>query len=443
LNKGALAVLAEKEPAAGCSVTWIQVPDSRLALAQLSTCFFQHPSRELLLTGVTGTCGKTTISSLINHIYYTADLNSGLIGTVQIQNGSQSWAANMTTPDALELQKMLRLMVNSGVTHAAMEVSSHGLAQKRVNGTNFRGCIFTNISPNHLDFHQDVEEYAQTKKRLASLVETGGFILANGDDPFFRTLKKPYENTLFFFGEDPSCDFHIHSISSGLQGSSFKVSLPIIKQLENITSQKDSLHLHIPLLGRHNVYNAAAAAAAALLINIQEENIIKGLASFRGVERRMQLYRFHDLYVIDDTAMSPGSIDAVFNTLEELPFSDLVIVNAIRGSRGTRVNEDNGRFLARWSKNLKVRQFFSTSSISHVDERNKVLPEEEEAFFQGTHSLGVSPKHFGELPEAITQALKVVKPGTTLLLLGAQGMNAGLATVQEQLEKQQILVALS
>ena len=155
----------------------------------------------------------------------------------------------------------------------------------------------------------------------------------------------------------------------------------------------------------------------------------------------MQLHHFHDIQVIDDTAMSPGSIDAVFSTLQELHFSDLVVVYAIRGCRGTRVNEDNGRALARWSKDLNVRHFFSTSSISHVDEQNKVLPEEGEAFLRGSRSLGISPKHFMELPEALSQVLKVVEPGTTLLLLGAQGMDAGLAALQEQLKNRQVLVA--
>lgn len=432
-EKGAVAFLAEKEPTRGYSLPWIQVSDSRLALAQLSSNLYGHPSRKLLLTGITGTCGKTTTSTLLHHIFSATGLKSGLIGTVHICCGEQNWPAKMTTPDALELQRLLRLMVESDVTHAAMEVSSHSLTQKRVEGIHFQGAVLTNISPNHLDYHLDLEEYVETKKRLVPLVKSGGFILANGDDPFFRNLKNPETTNLYFYGEHPSCDFQIHNVSLGVLGNNFALSLPCSKLAGNGIR---SLHLKSRLLGRHNVYNAAAAVAVSLLLDIPMKNIREGLASFHGVERRMQIYPFRGMQIIDDTAMSPGSINAVFAALQEMSLTNPVIVFAIRGCRGTRVNEDNGRALARWSKELKVKHFFSTSSKSHVDEHNKVLPEEKDAFFKGCQSEGVHPIHNMELPETIIQALKVTKPGNTLLLLGAQGMDAGLAILWKQLKTQ-------
>lgn len=434
LQKGAVALIAEKNPAIDCPVPWITVPDSRLALAKLSAILFRHPSRELNITGVTGTCGKTTITTMLHHIYRTADLNSGLIGTVVISYGNQCKPSKMTTPDALELQKVMRQMVDNGVTHVAMEVSSHSLAQKRVEEVCFQGAIFTNITPNHLDYHLNLEKYAETKKTLASLVEPGGFILSNGDDPFLRNLKHPSKSDLFLFGEHQSCDFHINSVSLGIQESSFELTLPRKKPAGKISFQKEFLHLRIPLLGKHNVYNAAAAVAAALLNGLPEEGVINALASFRGVERRMQLHQFGNMQIIDDTAMSPGSIDAVFSTLQEISVHEPVVVYAIRGCRGTKVNEDNGRSLAYWSKVLKVRHYFTTCSNSHVDEQNMVLPEEKEAFLKESHASGVYPKHYTELPEAILQALKVVEPGKILLLLGAQGMDAGLQIAGEYIK---------
>ncbi len=442
LAKGAAAVIAEKEPPAQCQATWIQVSDSRLALAQLAAAFYGHPSRELQLTGVTGTSGKTTTTSLLQEIYKKAGLNAGLIGTVHIHCNHQSWRAEMTTPDGLEVQRLLRLMVDSGVTHAAMEVSSHSLAQKRVDSLHFDGSIFTNISPNHLDFHQDLEEYADTKKRLASLVQDRGFILVNGDERFFRDLHEYARAPLFSFGEHPSSDFTIRNIFLEKQGGIFGLKLQNKKLLEKISSGKDYFRFGVPLLGKHNIYNAAGAAAAALLTGISEESIFSGLASFRGVERRMQLYQLGDVYIIDDTAMNPGSINAVFNTLKDLGFSRLVLVYAIRGKRGTAVNEDNGRTLAGWAKTLPVHDFITTCSSGHVDEQNRVLPEEEEAFFRGALFAGLSPRHFTELPEALAQAVKSISPGATILLLGAQGMDAGLNILKEQLGAEEIKSAI-
>lgn len=441
LRKGAVAIVAESEPLPVMPpVTWVQVADSRLALAKMSANLYRHPSRELMLTGVTGTCGKTTITTMLQQIYRAAGYNTGLIGTVNIQCNGQAWPSRLTTPDALEVQRLLRLMADYDVSHAVMEVSSHGLAQKRVENINFQGALFTNISPNHLDYHKNLRDYAMAKWRLASLVKQGGFILVNGDDPFFRNMQAPAKQLdHLFLGTHPLCDFRIGNVVTGNNGYSFSLTVQNRTLLDKYPSlHHDFLPLEISLLGKHNVFNGAAAAAAALLTGTGAEQVRQGLATFSGVERRLQSYRFDHLQVLDDTAMSPGSINAVFNTVEEMAFSgpELLVVYAIRGRRGTQVNEDNGRALARWVKKLKIRHFFSTCSINHVDDLNTVLPQEREAFFRGTRTSGVTPIHFSDLEEALLQALKAATPGSTLLLLGAQGMDAGLMLLKEQLGEQ-------
>ncbi len=436
LKKGAVAVVAEQPPPGAPAATWIQVPDSRVALARMAANFFDHPAREMLLVGVTGTSGKTTTTSMLQEIYSTAGISNGLIGTVSVHCNRQVWPALLTTPDALELQRLLRHMADSGVSHVAMEVSSHGLAQKRVDGIDFHGTIFTNISPNHLDFHQTLQNYTAAKWRLASLVRAGGFVLANGDEPFFRGMRIPANVSHFFLGCDQFSHFRIHDIVLEKQGSFFSITIAHDKIRDRYPNlKKDDYFFHIPLLGKHNVFNGAAAAVSALLTGVAEENIMHGLEFFKGVERRLQFYQCGDLQVLDDTAMSPGSIHAVFQTLQELVFngSDLVVVYAIRGRRGIQVNEDNGRSLAEWVNKMKIRHFFSTSSVNHVDEQNEVLPEEKEAFLQGVRSGGAATKHFDDLEEALAQAMAITIPGTsTLLLLGAQGMDAGLKIIQEQ-----------
>lgn len=442
LRKGAAVVVAETPPLNECSATWIRVFDSQLALAQLTANFHGHPCKELILVGITGSCGKTTTSTLLQNIYEAADKNTGLIGTVNNSCRGDSWPASMTTPDALETQNLLRMMVDSGVTHASMEVSSHSLAQKRVDGIQFDGTIFTNISPNHLDFHQNLENYVQSKKRLAFLAKERGFILANADDPFFKNLKPGNNVALYFYGKHPSCDFYISNDNVRKDGSFFRLTVQNPEVLEYCCSDKH-YHFYVPILGRHNIYNAAAAASASLLTKIPENYLYSGLASFRGVERRLQIYQLDGFNIVDDKAMTPGGINAVFQTLQELSFSRMIVVYALRGSRGTQVNEDNGRTLAQWIKQLKINYFFSTSSVSHVSQDNEVLPEEEKAFFRGARSAGRSPLHFKELPEAISQALKVAAPGSALLILGSKGMDEGVRVLQEQLEKAPVNVSLA
>ena len=437
ITKGAKAVVAEKKSPEGCPVAWLEVSDTRLALAQLAVAYFHKPSGELFLTGVTGTSGKTTTTCMLQEIYHTAGLNTGLIGTLYIKCRRQVWPARLTTPDSFELQKLLRYMVDSGVSHAAMEVSSHGLALKRVDGTEFRGAVFTNISPNHLDFHLDLKNYSKAKVRLASLVHPEGFILVNGDDPVLQQQYFPTKIVPIFFGTGGANDFIIENISLSENGSRFQLKIKNRNSMGKIHLPKEA-SFQVFVLGRHNVFNAAAAASAAFLAGIDEESIVAGLSSFRVVERRMQPHRLGELNIIDDTAMNPGSIDAVFRTVDELSLPNPVVVYAIRGSRGTEVNEDNGRSLARWVKALNIRHFICTCSTGHVDEENEVLPEEKEAFLRGAFSAGRFPEHFTELPEALAQAVKVASPGSTLLLLGAQGMDAGLKILQEQLQEEKV-----
>ncbi|MDO9534442.1 MAG: UDP-N-acetylmuramyl-tripeptide synthetase [Bacillota bacterium] len=432
LGRGATVIVAEEKPYLPSPAIWIHVPDSRLALSLMAANFYGQPSQHFSLIGVTGTCGKTTTTSMLREIYETAGLISGMIGTVEVHCARQTWLSRLTTPDSLELQRYLHLMVESGVSHAAMEVSSHGLALKRVDGITFQGAIFTNISPNHLDFHKNIEDYAATKGRLASLVKPEGFLLINKDDGYLQKLSFSTKSKCFYFGTLPSCDFMIQDTILGEQGSSFLLKVRNRELMESLTLE-ETYPLRIPLPGMHNVSNAAAAAAGALLSGLRKESVADGLASFRGVERRMQIHNLAGLQVIDDTAMNSGSIDAVFNAIRSLSPNKLVLVYAIRGRRGVKVNEDNGKALGKWVKDLQIKYFFSTSSISHVDERNQVLPEEEDAFFSGVISSGLYPCHYPELKDALAQALEVAAPGSALILLGAQGMDAGVKILQEQL----------
>ena len=183
LNRGAVAVVSEVGAPHGVTQPWIQVPDARLSLAALSATLYGHPSEELTLVGITGTNGKTTTSYLLTSIFEAAGIRCGRIGTVGYQVGSREVAAARTTPEAPDLQRMLREMVTDGCGACVMEVSSHALTLRRADHLRFASAIFTNLTRDHLDFHSDMEAYFVAKRRLAELLPEAGIAVTNLDDP--------------------------------------------------------------------------------------------------------------------------------------------------------------------------------------------------------------------------------------------------------------------
>jgi len=183
---GAAAVVAES-PAVDTRVPWIVVPDARVALAFLAAEFFGHPSREMRVIGITGTNGKTTTSYLINAIFEAAGVPCGLMGTVAYRIGTRTLDATRTTPEAPELQALMRQMVDAGCGACVMEVSSHALALHRADGIDFAAAVFTNLTRDHLDYHGTMEHYALAKQKLFTWPRLRLAVI-NLDDPFGREL---------------------------------------------------------------------------------------------------------------------------------------------------------------------------------------------------------------------------------------------------------------
>ena len=179
---GAIAVVAETAKPAGVSVEWIQVPSARAALAELSAAFYRNPSEELVLVGITGTNGKTTTSYVLASIFEAAGVKCGRIGTIGYRIGGRELDAARTTPEAPELQQMLRGMLAEGCGACVMEVSSHALALRRADSLRFAAGIFTNLTRDHLDFHGDMEAYFNAKRRLFEVLPDGAVGIINVDD---------------------------------------------------------------------------------------------------------------------------------------------------------------------------------------------------------------------------------------------------------------------
>ncbi len=382
-GKGALAVVTDSpEDLPDLPIPVHEVPCARRALAELAACFYRHPSRGMALAGVSGTNGKTTVTFMLEHIFRQAGLTAGLIGTMCVKAGKTSCASTLTTPDALTLQRYLATMRQNKVTHAAMEVSAQGVEMQRVHGVRFSCGILTNISPDHLDFHGDFAAYRRAKENFVSLLGTDSPLIINGSDPYCLVAASRHSGPVIVAAVGEPADAAAQIVARSSIGSTFRLSFS--RSLTTVDGQRlvpDPVLVSLKLPGRHNVENAVLAITAALLHGIPVETAAGALATFAAVTRRMEVFHLAGMTIIDDTALNPGSINAVFDTLGAFRHDRLIAVTAVRGCRGVAINVANARTLAgQW----RTRPFtlIVTASKDNVGPADAVSPQEKSAFCQ-------------------------------------------------------------
>ncbi|MDK2855949.1 MAG: UDP-N-acetylmuramoyl-L-alanyl-D-glutamate--2,6-diaminopimelate ligase [Bacillota bacterium] len=428
--KGAVAVVAEVQEQA-IPVPCLIVPDSRLALAELAAHFYGHPSRSLEVVGVTGTNGKTTTACMIEHILRTAGHPTGLIGTVGVKYRTAVFPAHLTTPGADELQAHLAAMRAEGLRFVVMEVSSQGVKTGRIHGLRFSFGVLTNITLDHLDTHASFQEYMAMKKRFLDMLAPDRTVFVNCDDLGARTLLENLSARVVTFGCHPQSDLQITQLANEPGGTRFTLLIRRPVHTHSLTVAPLTLPLGLRILGAHNAANAAAAAGVALALGVEAKYVAKALATFPGVERRLEVYRLGKVTVIDDTALNPASLEAIFAAVTHLPYRRLLVVYALRGRRGPAVNRINALVIAQWAQRLSFNALITTNAVYHVGPNDTVTPEEEAAFFATLRACGLTSLHFPDLKEALAAALNRIRPGDLLLLLGAQGMDAGHALLQD------------
>ena len=291
---------------------FIVVSNSYSAYAKLAEFFYGYPSEKLTLAGITGTNGKTTTAYLLYSILNNSNIRTGLISTVEYNTGNYCNPAERTTPDALELQKLFNEMNSAGCTHAVMEVSSHSLDQNRTGSAKFAVGIFSNISGDHLDYHNDMSSYFTAKKKLfTNHISKDGASLINIDDAYgeklyYSLLKNPISKC-YSYGVSENADFRISKINLAINKSSFSLALPSGEQIE-VTS---------PLCGRFNIYNTASAVAAAHLMHINPVSILRGIANMPAVPGRMEKCSGNPLVFVD-YAHTDDALGNVLSTISEL-----------------------------------------------------------------------------------------------------------------------------
>ncbi|MBB6096622.1 UDP-N-acetylmuramoyl-L-alanyl-D-glutamate--2,6-diaminopimelate ligase [Deinobacterium chartae] len=316
------AVLAVGEGSAHSPLPYLRVPDPRAALADLAAALEGHPSRALRVVGVTGTDGKTTTSWLTHHLLRTAGLAPGLLSTAgyRLPGGAlQHFPAHFTTPEAPQVQRVLRDILEAGGRSAVLEASSHALALERVRAVDWDVAVWTHLSREHLDFHGDLEGYFAAKARL---VERAPFAVLNADDPWTARLKHRPHTT---YAEQAPADWRASAVHEGPDGLRFRVDSPA-----------GVLEAHLPMTGRFNVQNALAAMAAAWHLGASADQLLSGLSSFPGVPGRMQLIPgpANDTRVIVDFAHTPPALEKALLALRPTtPGRLIVVIGSAGGNR--------------------------------------------------------------------------------------------------------------
>jgi UDP-N-acetylmuramoyl-L-alanyl-D-glutamate--2,6-diaminopimelate ligase len=339
LARGAIAAVAESAPPLDVRAPWVQVPDARLALAALSAILCGDPSERLLLVGITGTNGKTTTAYLLASIFEAAGVPCGRIGTVGYRVGRKEIAAERTTPEAPELQAMLRDMVAQGCGACVMEVSSHALSLKRADYLRFAGGVFTNLTRDHLDFHRNMDDYFAAKRRLFELLPEGAVAVVNLDDRRGTELV-PVVRRPVTYAIDAAADVVPARLTSSLDGQQFEARTP-----------RGALHLRSRLVGRANTYNILAAAATAMALDLPFGAIERGIADLASVPGRFQLVSEprDDVRVVVDYAHTDDALKNLLETATPLAAGRIVTVFGCGGDRDRTKRPLMGAVAARLS----------------------------------------------------------------------------------------------
>jgi UDP-N-acetylmuramoyl-L-alanyl-D-glutamate--2,6-diaminopimelate ligase len=341
-RRGAVAVVAETAPPAGAGVPWLPTTDARLALADLAAVFYRRPSDELTVVGVTGTNGKTTSAYLLASVFDAAGLPCGRMSTVTVRvapGPAGERDAAHTTPEASDVQRLLREMADSGCKACAMEVSSHALVLHRVANLRFAAAIFTNLTRDHLDFHVDMQQYFAAKRRLFEMLPAGAPAVVNVDDPKGQELASSLPRVITY-GIDRPADVRAAGVHSTLEGLAFEAVTP-----------RGSLAIRSPLVGRPNVYNILGVVAAATALDLPAAAIEAGIARLERVPGRFQVVSgtTDDVRVVVDYAHTDDALKNLLETARPLASGRVITVFGCGGDRDRTKRPLMGAVAARLS----------------------------------------------------------------------------------------------
>lgn len=403
IERGASAIVVER-PESHSRATSLVVADSRVALADLAFTFYQKPALRLKMAGVTGTNGKTTTTFLIKHICENAGLRSGLIGTVRYEIGERILPATRTTPESLDLQELLAQMTGAGCKAAVMEVSSHALAQERTRGLEWDVAVFTNLTQDHLDFHETMANYFEAKARLFTGLTSQpnkkeAKAVINMDDPHGEKLiaRLGRDIPVITYGMSARADFRASNYRAEFSGTSFQLDA------------RGKIYLvRVPLIGRFNVSNAMAALAAANSLGVSLREAVLSLAKSPQVPGRLEsVPAKRQFQVFVDYAHTPDALLNVLKTLRELSPRRLIVVFGAGGDRDQQKRPLMGR-----AADQNADYSIITSDNPRKEDPLAIIDDVKK---------GVRSTNFETVPdraEAIARAIALAQPRDIILIAG-------------------------
>src|SRR5437899_2207329 len=403
IDKGASVIVAEHENN-DPRVTCLVVDNTRTALADLSAAFYGHPARKLKLAAVTGTNGKTTTTFLIKHICERAGLRCGLVGTVRYEIGERILPAIRTTPESLDLQELLAQIANAGCKAAAMEVSSHALAQDRTRGLEWNVAVFTNLTQDHLDFHGTMESYFDSKAKLFTQLgnqqkKRKPIAVVNVNDRYGEQLLDKIDKraAIVTYGMGARADFRASNYRVEFSGTSYQLD-----------AGGKSYLVRVPLIGRFNVLNSVAALATANALGINLRDAVFSLGKSPQVPGRLELVPAkRQFQVFVDYAHTPDALGHVFKTLRELEPHRLIAVFGC-GSNRDRVQHP----LLSGTMDRHADYAIITSDNPRKENPDTIVAEIEKGF-RSTHYEKIVDR-----TQAINRAIELARPRDIILIAG-------------------------
>ncbi|OAB33909.1 UDP-N-acetylmuramoyl-L-alanyl-D-glutamate--2,6-diaminopimelate ligase [Paenibacillus glacialis] len=408
MEKGTAALVVDRQ--LDIDLPQIIVKDCRYAMAVLADAFFGSPSKQMKVIGITGTNGKTTTAYLIEKIMNDHNVKTGLIGTIQMRYGGRTFPMSGTTPEALELQRSLHDMAASGTRCCVMEVSSHALEQGRVKGTDFRTAVFTNLTQDHLDYHNTMDEYRAAKglffsrmgNAFQSIQDKRKFVVLNADDPASAYFKNITSAEVVTYGLEEGVDVRATEISISAQGTDFHVD-----------SFKGSTDIKLKMVGKFNVYNALGAITATLLEGVPLDEIKRSLESLSGVDGRVESVDAGQPFaVIVDYAHTPDGLENVLKTVDEFAVGRVLTVFGCGGDRDKTKRPIMGKIAAKYSDVV-----FVTSDNPRTEDPESILKDIEQGLIedqvpQEKYQLIVDRRG------AIQKAIDMASPEDVVLIAG-------------------------
>lgn len=399
LSLGAIAVICEEFPSVIVNgVTYIKVKDSNEALAFLAANYYENPSENIRLVGVTGTNGKTTIASLLCQLFKKAGYKVGLLSTVKIMVDEQEFKATHTTPDSLTINKYLDLMVQEGCEFCFMEVSSHGVHQKRTEALRFEGGVFTNLSHDHLDYHNSFAEYRDVKKSFFDNLSKDAFAITNIDDKNGLVMLQNTKARKLTYALKSYADYKAQILENQLSGLLLKIN-------DN--------EVWVKLIGSFNAYNLLAIYGVAVELGIEKTEALRLLSELESVSGRFQfIVSDSKITAIVDYAHTPDALENVLKTIEDIRTKNEQLITVV-GCGGDR-DKTKRPIMANIASSMSDKAIF-TSDNPRTENPETIIEEMEK---------GVEPQNFKKTvsildrKQAIKTACQLANPNDIILIAG-------------------------